>query len=62
MNNPQYKIIVRDMSDLPSAISDKEDEKPIETPESTEDEEDYPQAFDLVMIIVALILSMFLVR
>ena len=50
------------MSNLPSAISDKEDEKPIETPESTEDEEDYPQAFDLVMIIVALILSMFLVR
>jgi hypothetical protein len=38
------------------------DDDKLETPESTKDNEEYPQAFKLLMIIVALILSMFLVR
>jgi hypothetical protein len=41
---------------------ENDDDKKLETPESTKDDEEYPQAFTLLMIIVALILSMFLVR
>ena len=42
-------------------MSEKDDEKMAATPEPIEDKEKYPQAFNLALIIVALILSMFLV-
>ena len=62
LTKSQAEIVIRDMSELQAAMSDKEDEKPTDTSESSEDEDDYPEAFDLAMIIVALVLSMFLVR
>lgn len=46
----------------PLTMSENDDEKKLETPELTQDDDEYPTAFNLIMIIVALVLSMFLVR
>ena len=57
MNNEQSEKVSE-----PLTMSENDDEKKLETLELTQDDDEYPTAFNLIMIIVALVLSMFLVR